>query len=770
MDISRAAVIGAGVMGSGIAAHIANAGIPVVLLDIVPGAAKAAIARMLKTEPAAFMHKDFAGRVTPGNLDTDLGLIAEADWIVEAVVEKPAVKAELYRQLQKLRKPGSVVSSNTSTIPLAMLVADQEQNFAEDFLITHFFNPPRYMRLLELVGGPHTRPDALAAIADFADRRLGKGVVPCHDTPGFIANRIGTYWIQAAINAALDLGLTVEQADAVCGRPLGIPKTGVFGLLDLVGLDLMPHVSRSLLDTLPEGDGYRAIHREVPLFERMIADGYTGRKGKGGFYRLVKSDDGKRVKQAIDLATGEYRIADKPKLDSIEAARRDLRALVEHPDLGGRFARTVLIATLSYAARLVPEIADDVVAVDRAMQLGYNWKYGPFELIDRLGGAWLAEQLRAAGAPVPALLELAAGRPFYRVDGARLDYLTTDGSYAPVLRPSGVLLLGDVKRGARPLAKNGSAQLWDIGDGVICLEFTSKMNTLDLDTMAMIRTAIETIGDGQGRWKAMVIHNEGDNFSVGANLGMAMFLVNTAMWPQIEATVAEGQNSYLAMRYAPFPVVGAPSGMALGGGCEMLLHCDAVQAHAETYVGLVEVGVGILPAWGGSKELVTRQALKPGRAGGPMPPVTAAFETIATAKVAKSAEEARDLLYLREGDGITMNRDRLLADAKAKVLALARDYRPPAPAALALPGPTGKVLLDLVVENFRAIGKATPHDVVVSDALARVLSGDATDLLDTVSEQTLLALERREFMRLVRTSGTIDRIEHMLTTGKPLRN
>lgn len=780
MEIRSAAVIGAGVMGSGIAAHIANAGIPVLLLDIVPDGvkqaggdrstvARSAVERMLKTEPAAFMHKRNARLVTPGNTEDDLSRLGEVDWIVEAVVENPAVKSELYGRIDQVRKAGSIVSSNTSTIPLANLVEGQSEQFARDFLITHFFNPPRYMRLLEVVAGERTRADAVETVTNFADRMLGKGVVRCKDRPGFIANRIGTFWIQAAINAALDFDLTVEEADAAIGRPVGIPKTGVFGLVDLVGLDLMPYISRSLLQTLPADDPYRAIHREPELFTRMIRDGYTGRKGKGGFYRINR-EGGAKVKEAIDLATGQYRTSGKARLDSVEAARGGLRALVEHPDKGGRFARRVLFQTLAYAASLVPEIVDEIVGVDDAMRLGYGWKYGPFELIDRLGADWLAEQLAAEGGEVPALLRAAAGRSFYRVEQGRLQYLTVGGDYTDVVRPDGVLLLSDVKRASKPVARNASAALWDIGDGVLCLEFTSKMNSLDAEIMALLQKTIRTIGDGKGDWKALVIHNEGENFSVGANLGLALFAINIALWPQVEQMTAEGQETYKTLKYAPFPVVGAPAGMALGGGCEMLLHCDHVQAHAETYVGLVEAGVGLVPGWGGCKELLTRHYLNKKRPGGPMPAVAGAFETISTAKVAKSAAEAKDLMFLRPGDGITMNRDRLLADAKARALDLAAAYQPPEPVEIRLPGPTARTAMELAVGGFHAQGKATDYDVVVAGALADVLSGGDTDITQVMTEDDLLDQERRVFMRLVRTPGTVARIEHMLNTGKPLRN
>ncbi|MEI6559319.1 MAG: 3-hydroxyacyl-CoA dehydrogenase NAD-binding domain-containing protein [Rhodospirillaceae bacterium] len=771
MEIREAAVIGAGVMGSGIAAHIANAGVPVLLLDVIPGAAAAALQRMAKTEPAAFMDGAAARRVTPGDMPADRARLAGADWIVEAVIEDAGVKAALYAGIEAVRKPGSVVSSNTSTIPLSKLVLGQSDRFVSDLMITHFFNPPRYMRLLELVAGPATRPEALALIRDFADRRLGKGVVVCRDTPGFIANRIGAFWLQAAINAAFDLGLTVEQADAVCGKPLGLPRTGVFGLIDLVGLDLLPHITRSLLASLPAGDAFRGLYREQPLFERMVLAGATGRKGGGGFYRLETRADGRRVKQAIDLVSGEYRRAEKPEFESLEAARKQPTALFDHPDRGGAYARAVMLPTLGYAAALVPEISSDLEAIDRALRLGYNWKYGPFELIDRLGGPWFARALDAAGLPMPPLVATAAGRPCYRSEAGALEALGPEGDYRPVRRAEGVLLLADIKRRSPPVVRNPSAALWDIGDGVLCLEFSSKMNTLDPLIFAMIHTAIARIGDGRGAWKALVIYNESENFSVGANLGLAMFLYNVALWDQIAERIAEGQQNLLALRNAPFPVVAAPTGLALGGGCEVLLCCDAVTAHAESYIGLVEVGVGVLPAWGGCKELLVRHSLDPRRPGGPMPAIARAFETIAMARVAKSAAEAKALHYLRPTDTIVMNRDRLLATAKARALELAADYRNPGPPApLSLPGAAGRVALELMIEGLRLQGKATPHDVTVSRAVARVLCGGDADLTQPVSEAALLALELQEFMKLVRTPETLDRIEHMLATGKPLRN
>ncbi|HEV8631041.1 MAG TPA: 3-hydroxyacyl-CoA dehydrogenase NAD-binding domain-containing protein, partial [Thermoanaerobaculia bacterium] len=710
-----------------------------------------------------------------GNLEDHLPLLADCDWIIEAVVERLDVKQQVYQRVEEVRKEGSIVSSNTSTIPLQKLLAGLPPRFARDFLVTHFFNPPRYMRLLELVRGEATRPDAVETIRAFADVRLGKSVVDCKDTPAFIANRIGTLWIEVAVREAIDLGLTVEEADAVAGKPMGLPKTGIFGLMDLVGIDLGPHIAASLLSTLPADDAYRAVHRDEPLLEKMIASGLTGRKGKGGFYRMTPAANGKKSLQAIDLTSGEYRATKDAQLASLDAAKQQgakeggLRALLEHPDRGGRYAWRMLSQTLAYAASLVPAIVDDVASVDEALRTGYGWQWGPFELIDKIGPAWFAQQLAAEGRPVPPLLATAGDRTFYRVEGGKLQQLGVDGAYRDVVRPAGVLLLADLERRTKPVAKNASASLWDVGDQVLCLEFHTKMNALDEGVVKMIQKAMALV-DGE-RFVALVIHNEGTNFSVGANIGIALFAANIAMWSAIDDTIAAGQKVFQALKHAPFPVVGAPAGMALGGGCEILLHCAAVQAHAETYMGLVEVGVGVIPGWGGCKEMVTRWSTQKKRPGGPMPPVAKVFELISTAWVSTSAEEARENLFLRETDGVTMNRDRLLADAKAKALALvAAGYQPAEAPAISLPGPSGRVALEMAVDGFRQSGVATAHDVVVAGKLAHVVTGGPTDVTTTVTEDQLYALEREAFLELVKTPGTLARIEHMLETGKPLRN
>ena len=842
--IERVAVVGSGVMGGGIAAHLANAGARVLLLDVASkdgpdrsAVARAAVERLAKSNPPAFMHRRAAGRIDPGNLDDDLPRAGEADWIVEAVVERLDVKRDLYARLDAVRKPGAIVSSNTSTIPLARLTEGASPALQRDFAITHFFNPPRYMRLLEIVRGPATRPDLVEQLRDFADRRLGKGVVECKDTPGFIANRIGVFWLQCALIEAIEGGLGVEQADAALGPAAGIPKTGVFGLLDLIGLDLMPHVAGSMDTLLPPGDALRR-YMEVPeVLRRMVAGGYTGRKGKGGFYRL-RREGGERIKESIDLATGEYRRSERARPACVEAAKAGgPRALVEHDSEEGRYAWRVLSSVLAYSASLVPEISDDVADVDAAMRLGYNWRAGPFELADRIGPGRLADRLRAEGRPVPQLLAAAREGGFYREAGGRIEQIRAAGigaaeadtggigaagtgateigsagtgaaeagpggvgvgaagtgsaevdpggigaagtgatgagpsgigaaaGYVPIVPPRGIIRLADVKRGRERVIGNDSASLWDAGRDVACLEFHTRMNTLDQAVLELVGQALDVVPD---RFAGLVIHNDGENFSAGANLGEALFAIGAGAWDLLAAAAVLGQGTFRAMKYAPFPVVGAPAGMALGGGCEVLLHCDAIVAHAETYAGLVEAGVGLVPAWGGCKELLARYSRE--GPGGPMPPVSRAFETVSLAKVSQSAHEAREMGILRRGDGIVMNRDRVLAEAVDRVHALSPGYAPPEPPVLHLPGPSGKAALALAVGELARTGKATAHDVVVADALARVLTGGDADLTDEVGEDALLALEREAALSLMRTEGTRARIEHMLRTGKPLRN
>jgi 3-hydroxyacyl-CoA dehydrogenase len=771
--IRKVGVIGAGTMGAGIAAQVANAGVPVVLLDIVPpGAnnrsalAEGAVATMRKAEPAAFMHDGAARLIDTGNLEDDAGKLSDCDWIVEAVVERTDIKQALYRRLEGVRRPGSAISSNTSTIALKVLTEGMSEGFRRDFLITHFFNPPRYMRLLEVVSGPETVSATVEAVAGFADMALGKSIVRCQDSPGFIANRLGIYWIQVAVNGAFDLGLTVEEADAIIGRPMGVPKSGVFGLMDLVGIDLGPHVNASMRAVLPATDAFHEEDRDIPLIKRMIKQGLTGRKGKGGFYRLDRSGGG-RAMLAMDLTTGEYRPERKPVLPEVEAGGGDLRMLLSAPSAAGMYAFRVLAQTIAYAATLIPEAAASVADIDEAMRLGYNWRWGPFELADKLGSAWLVDQLTVRDLAVPKLLTDAAGQRFYRVENGKRQFLGIDGAYHDLVRSPGVLLLEDIKLASKPVLRNGSASLWDVGDGVVCFEFTSKSNALDDQIFELLNKSIDLVST---KYKAMVIYNEGSNFSLGANLGLALFAANIAAWGEIEKSITAGQQTHKRLKYAPFPVVAAPAGMALGGGCEIVLHSSAVQAHAETYIGLVEAGVGLIPGWGGCGEMLARWRAEPKLPRGPMPAPAKVFETVSMADVSKSAHQAMEKKFLRATDGISMNRDRLLADAKRRALSMVDGYEPPKPPEFVLPGPSGRAGLYGVAESFRRRGVATDHDLVVADALAEVLAGGDTDILDVLTEQQMLDLERKAFLRLVRTAPTLARIEHTLETGKPLRN
>jgi 3-hydroxyacyl-CoA dehydrogenase len=794
-EIQKIAVIGSGVMGSGIAALCANAGLDVVLLDIVPKdatdrdiLAKSAIEKQTKGMAAGFTHKRNAKRVKAGNLEDHLDWLKDADLIIEVVLEKLEIKHAVYKQIDAVRKKGSIVSSNTSTLPLHLLTKGMPDSFTRDFMITHFFNPPRFMRLLEMLPSPTMPAETYQRMAQFGDEVLGKGVVLCKDTPGFLANRIGIYWMTTGLVDAIEMNIPVEAADAVMGKPLGIPKTGLFALYDLIGIDLMPLIAQAMLATLPEKDAFRDSYALPELVEKMIADGYTGRKGKGGFYKLEKDAKGKKTKLAINLKTGEYHPATKPKLASVSAAKAGLAALFAHDDIGGKFAASVMIKTLHYAASLAGEISDDIDAIDQAMQLGYNWKYGPFAMIDRLqtadasGTENFAKFCEKMGLDVPPIIEKARGKTLYdERDDARYQFLPK-GDYAAIKRPAGNLMLADIKRNAKPVAKNASAEVWDLGEGIACLSLKSKMNTWDPENLKMVQQLPDIVQSG---FKGLVIATDIDHFSFGANIGYFMLACNTASWWAISDMIRQGQQAFMGLKYAPFPVVASLSGMALGGGCELLLHCDAVQAHMESYPGLVEAGIGVIPGWGGCKELLLRhtaladasskaimqgKAPKPFMPNGPMPAIAKAFEYISTAKVAGSADQARDMLILNAASRISMSRTRVLNDAKTHCLELAKNYAPPESPLIRLPGKSGHAALTMAVENFVSQGKATPHDAVVAGHLASVLTGGDTDITLEITEQNLLDLEHDHFMELVRTQPTQDRISHMLNTNKPLRN
>jgi 3-hydroxyacyl-CoA dehydrogenase len=771
--IAKAAVIGAGTMGSGIAGHLANAGVPVILLDVVPeGAedrnvvARGAVARLLNSSPPALMHSDKAELITIGNIEDDMAALAEADWVAEAVVERLDIKQALYREIERHRKPGAMVSSNTSTIPLTMLTHGMSPELARDFCITHFFNPVRYMRLLELVAGPKTRPEVLETLGEFCDIQLGKGVIPCRDTPGFLANRVGCYALQVAMVEALDHGLTIEEADAIVGRPMGIPKTGVFGLYDLIGLDLMLDVAKSLTAALPASDDFTTVAEGIPVMHDLVREGRCGQKSGVGFYRTVGAKDNP-VREAIDLRSGAYRPAERPQLEAAAAGEtRGLRALVECPDKYGRYAWRFLARTLSYAASLVPEVSDDPLAIDEAMKLGYSWTQGPFEMIDELGLDWFTDRLESDGMMVPAILQAARGQSLYRAEEGRLQCIDISGAYHEVQRAPGVLRLGDLTRTRAALLDNQAASLWDVGEGVACLEFHTKANALVPASMALLHDALGLV---ERDFTALVLHSEAPHFSAGVNLEFVAAAAKEGDWASLDRMLVEFQDTCKAMRDAPFPVVAAPSGLALGGGYEVVLHCDVVEAHANVTLGLVESLVGLIPSGGGCKEMLHRWTDGADQEAA-IAAATTVFATIGMGKTASSPEEARPLRFLLDRDRSTMNRDRLLATARARALALAEDYAPPPVPSFIATGAPGGEALAAVLDRLEAKGITTPHDHTVGAQLARVLCGGERAAGEALSEDDVFALEREAFLHLAGTPQTLARIDYMLERGRPLRN
>ena len=775
--IDKVAVIGSGVMGAVICAHCANAGCEVLLLDIVQeesqdrsSVARNAIKMMHKANPEMLMHKRNAKRITPGNIEDDLHLLKDYDWVVEVIIENLEIKRNLYSKLSDYIGSNTILSSNTSTIPRSELVSELPEDISSRFLITHFFNPPRYLPLLEVVTSSEVNDDVVSRFCNFADRRLGKRVTMCNDRPGFIGNRLGVYFVQRAIKATLEHGLSVEQADAMLGRPIGLPKTGVFALMDLIGIDLIPKVGQSLQSRLDEEDPFHKITGPgEDIIMSMIEEGYTGRKGKGGFYRLNR-DDGKKVKEARDLSSGEYRKANRrAAFPSAKMGKRGLSALMDCDDDGARFVTDVLLDALAYAAFIVPDVSDDIYSIDGAMKVGYNWKKGPFEMMDSIGVPSMVKRLKETGREVPKFLSQAQQKgSFYSIEDGEIMRLSSSGEMVVVERPEETLNVADLKRRGKPLKRNGSASIWDMGDEVLLVEYHTKMNAMDPMNIEMLVNAVD-IAESEG-FKGIVIGNDASNFCAGANLGLALFAANLGAWKDLEDFITLGQETYQTLKYCDVPVVAASAGLCLGGGAEVLMHCDAVQAHAESYIGLVEVGVGVVPAWGGCKELLGRLVEYGLVTNGPMGAAMKAFETIGTAQVAKSAEQASSLGFLAPSDQITMNRDRLLADAKGKVLELHEDYTPPEPRTYALPGPTGMAALSLALNDLSLSGQATPHDVVVATKLAKILTGGDSDITETLEEDDILSMEKDTFANLLKNLDTLDRVQHMLETGKPLRN
>src|SRR5438128_3369288 len=802
ITVKKAAVLGAGTMGAQIAAHLANARIPTLLFDIAPreltadeqaqgltlesAAVRNRIARggleaAKKAKPAAFFTSDLTSLVTIGNLEDDLPKLQDCDLIIEAVVENLEIKRSLYERVEQYRKPGSVIASNTSGIPLRQLAEGRSEDFRAHFLGMHFFNPPRYMHLVELIRTEWTKPEVSCSMFGFLDERLGKGVVVAKDRPNFIANRIGTFGALVTMRTMLDDDYSIEEVDKITGPAVGRPKTATFRTFDLVGLDVFAHVVRNLHENLPD-DPEREMFVMPDFVTKMIEKGWLGNKTKAGFYQRKESDGDKREIWTLNSATLDYRPSQKVKLPSLEMAkniedtRERLKTLAWSKDRVGAFLWQTLSRTLCYAADRIPEIADTVVEIDRAMRWGFNWELGPFEVWDAIGVEKSVARLEAEGRNIPSNVRsmIDAGvKSFYRKkDGQHFYYDFVSEEYRPLADPPGTINLKSLKDRTDVIKKNSGASLIDLGDGVACLEFHSKMNSIGGDTLEILKVALN---EGEKNFVGLVVGNQGQNFSVGANLMLMLMEAQDENWEELDMIGRFFQQSVMSLRYSPKPVVVAPFQMVFGGGCEMVLHADRVRASAETYIGLVEVGVGIIPAGCGTKEMLVR-ALDSIPAdmkdADPFPFVKRAFETIALAKVATSAEQARSFGFLRDGDSISMNPDRLIADGRKEVLALAASgyvQRQRRPDTLALGNPA-LATVQLELRMMQRAGYISDHDALIGEKLARILTGGDLNHETLVSEQYLLDLERETFLSLIGTRKTQERMAHMLKTGKPLRN
>ena len=792
-------------MGARIAAHLANAGIPCYLLDIVPTSLTpaeqskgltlessavrnrivlAGLEAAKKSRPAGFFTPDDARLITPGNLEDNIAWCGQVDWIVEAVAENLEIKRSLFTRVEAVRKPGTIVTSNTSGLPIHLIAEGRSEDFQQHWAGTHFFNPPRYMKLVELIPGPKTLPEVLQSLDAICDLRLGKGVVPAKDTPNFIANRIGTFSMLNAVRQMLALEMTIEEVDACTGPAIGQPKSATFRTADLVGLDILVHVIGNIYDNATT-DASRDIYKVPPFMEEMLKRGWLGDKTGGGFYKKVKKGADSEI-LTLDWQKMDYRPRLKAKFPSIEAGkaiedtRERLRALLA-PALdgkGGDKANRMLWSSLSqtclYAARLMPEISHNVVDLDRAARWGFAWELGPFEVWDAVGVERMAKAMERDGQELPPLVRKVLNSPkksFYESEKGTTRYFDLKlQALQPVPEPSGIIILKSLKDRSGVVQKNAGASLIDLGDGVLCCEFHSKMNSIGGDLVAMIHAGITRLSSD---FDAMVIGNQATNFSVGANLMLVLISAQEGEWDDIHMAVRQFQRVNMAIKYAPRPIVAAPQGMALGGGCEVPLHAARIHAAAETYMGLVETGVGLIPGGGGTKEMLIRanehsaggegldlfHALKP------------VFENIAMAKVSTGAEEARALGYLRSSDLIAMNRDRHIADAKQTALALLRaGYHPPAPAQIRVLGEEFLTGAKLAIHMMIRGGYASEYDGVVGRKLANILAGGAVTAPQLVPEQYVLDLEREAFVSLCGERKTQERIAHTLKTGKPLRN
>ncbi|MCY1021334.1 3-hydroxyacyl-CoA dehydrogenase/enoyl-CoA hydratase family protein [Pyxidicoccus sp. MSG2] len=788
--IRKVAVLGAGVMGSGIAAHLANSGVRALLLDIVPPKANpgedtsskafrnkfaaGALANMRKQKPSPIVSEQVFSNIEVGNFDDDLARIAECDWVVEVVKEDLAVKQSLFERVEKHARKGTIISSNTSGMSIVGMTEGRGADFKKNFLVTHFFNPVRYMKLLELVAGKDTDPEVLKTLHRFGEEVLGKGIVYGKDTTNFIANRIGTYGMMKTIAGMGPAEMTIEEVDKLFGPPMGRPKSAVFRTTDIVGLDTFVHVAKNCYDTLTQ-DEEREAFRMPDFILDMVKKGILGDKSGGGFYKK----QGKDI-QVLDLKTMEYRAQNKVRFESLGAAKdvEDVRervaVVLNGQDKAAKFAERITLDVMAYTSRRIPEIADDVVNVDRAMRWGYAWDLGPFESWDAYGVKKGVERMKELGLKPAKWVEdmLAAGRTsFYGVEGGKDTYWDIPTKSVKVVPENArTQRVEYLKRGNKKVAGNDSATLWDMGDGATLLEFHSKMNSIDDQIIEMMNTALD---ETEKNFKGLVIGNDGANFSAGANIVALLWAAKSGEFDSIKKMVKDFQSANQRMRYSPVPVVTAPFNLTLGGGSEVTMGGNAIQASAELYMGLVEVGVGLIPGGGGNMQLL-RNVFGPYAAEkdfDALPFLKKVFLAIGMAKVATSAEEAREIGFLSPQDGITSNRDFLLSDAKARVLGMANaGFKAPRPTRFRLPGASGAATIDMMLYDMELNGQVSAHDRKIAQKLARVLTGGDTSPSVLVTEERLLELEAEAFLSLCGEEKTQDRLQHMIEKGKPLRN
>ncbi|NUM46095.1 MAG: enoyl-CoA hydratase/isomerase family protein [Anaerolineales bacterium] len=794
-QLNKAVVIGSGTMGAAIAAHLANAGVRVTLLDIVPkdappgnSAARNAIVKKgleaaIKSRPASFVSSEHADMVTIGNTEDDLGVVTSADWVIEVIIENLKIKQDLMEKLDALRGPKTIISTNTSGIPIAAISEGRSEGFRQHFLGTHFFNPPRYLKLLEIIPGQDTLPEVLTFISKTGEKRLGKGIVLCKDTPNFIANRLGSAGGAFAMHYILENGYTVKEVDTITGPAMGRPKTGTFRLLDLVGVDVWDHVGSNLAKAIPHDQHalpYLQSEKANTILRTMVEKKMLGNKTNQGFYKTVRGKDGEKEFWELDLNTLEYAPSGKVRFDSIgkalgsEKLADRLKIMIAAEDRAGDLVRALTFQGLAYASHMIPEIADTPKPMDDAMRWGFAHDAGPFEVWDLLGVAETAQQMREAGyAPAPWVEEMLAKgyATFYRGEnGTRAVYHPGKGAYISLAPDTAHIVLKTQKEMGKLIAKNASASLVDLGDGVACVEFHTKMNVLDTDIGLLVDQALTRV---ETDFEGLVIGNDAENFSAGANLFVVVMNAQAGQWEAIDQMVRGLQDLHMRMRYFHKPVVVAPAGLALGGGAEMIMHASRVVSHVELYTGLVELGVGVIPAGGGTKEMMRRIVNPAMRTPNVLvlPFVQRLLEQIGTAKVATSAEEARQFGILGATDRVIFYRDHLLAEAKREVLAMAAaGYVPPRPEKIYAGGRDLYAATQVALKAYVEAKQISAYDFKVAGKLAYILSGGELSRPTWVSEQYILDLEREAFLSLCGEEKTQQRMWHTLNTGKPLRN